>query len=272
MRKLVLAALVLALIAQPSFANTERKRNAERPDYDAYKRELALQMSLIPEGPMEIGKPVSVLLKLVDTKSGLAVPAWFLRPYNGHPFHLLLVDTSLTNYQHLYPTADSTDGLYHFTFTPKKPGGYKAWAHVISAEQGKQQFVMADLGQIQGLGIEKKEQMTAKSGDYTFTLRFDNTPKLGNKSTATITMADAKGGQVKPDDVYIAGFHDDLRTILKTQLKPDSLLQFDFKPTEPGFVKLFLYVTIGKNPPLTVPLGFTVTGSKERKFQYDSIF
>ena len=39
--------------------------------------------------------------------------------------HLLAVDPSLDDYQHLHPVPDSLDGIWRFTITPKKFGEYR---------------------------------------------------------------------------------------------------------------------------------------------------
>ena len=270
MKNTFFAALILALVSSPVFANTERKRNAEKPDYDAYKRQLAFEMALIPEGTVEIGKPVNVLLKLVDSKSGLAVPASFLRKTNKHIFHLLLVDPTLTDHQHIHPAPTETDGLYRFTFTPRMPGGYRGWAHVISVTD-KQQFVMADLGRLRGSGMKKDVMLQTQKGGYSFKLAFDNTPKYKRSTDAQLTIS-KNGVAIKPDHIYVLGIHEDLRTILKTKFAEGSKTEFEFKPEEPGFVKLFVYATIGNKLPITAPLGFIATGEKSKSVTFESLF
>ncbi|MGE0755177.1 MAG: hypothetical protein AB7L92_08475 [Alphaproteobacteria bacterium] len=270
MKKSFFAALILVLASLPAHANTERKRNAEKPDYDTAARALAFEMALIPESGVEIGQPVNVMLKMVDTKSGLAVPASFLRETGDHIMHLTLTDGTLTDVQHLHPSPTETDGIYRFSFTPRMPGGYRGWAHVVSVE-GKQQFVMGDIGTVRGGGLTKEVILQTQAGGYDFKLEFDDTPKLNNSRDAKLVIA-RNGAAVVPEQIYIIGIHEDLRTILKTKFEEGSKLDFEIKPEEPGFVKLFIYATIGNQPPVEVSLGFHVTGKKESDFKFKSIF
>lgn len=287
MRNIFLAALVLALAALPAYANSERKRHAEKPDYDAYKRELHLELSLIPDEPLEVGKPVKVLAKLVDTGSGRAMPESTLKVVHEHAFYLLLIDPTLTDYQHIHPAATDTDGLYAFTFTPKLPGGYRGWADVTSVKTSKQQFVMADLGRIQGKGIDRKESTRAEAGGYVFTLTFDNPPKLKKERMATISVTDSSGAPVtRLEPVmgtfgHLVGFHDDLRTSLHTHpmgaepkdagARGGPQLEFHMKPEAAGFVRLFLQVKVDGRE-LFVPFGINVEGKQGKDFQFKSIF
>ena len=46
--------------------------------------------------------------------------------------HLLAVDPSLEDYQHLHPVPDDLfDGIWHFTLTPKAFGEYRIFLDLI---------------------------------------------------------------------------------------------------------------------------------------------
>lgn len=251
--------------------SSERKRNAAKPDYDAYKKELAFEMVFLPQSRMEAGKPADVLLKLVDTKSGLAVPGSFLRHYKSHPFHLILVDGALADFQLVHPAPTATDGLYRFTFTPRSAGGYRGWAHVVSIEN-KTQFVMADLGNYAGKPLNTKPQLIMEQKGYRFALAFDDEPKTKRTSDGVLTITDAAGKAIQPDAIYIVGINEDRRSILKTKLEKDSLTEFEIKPEMPGYTRFFVRATFGSQT-ITAAFGFTVGGKKpDENITFESIF
>ncbi len=278
MRKLLSAALILALASMPVSADTERKRHAEKPNYDAYKDFLNLKLSLIPDGKLEMGKPVSVMAKLVDMRGGRAVTSEDLANVHAARFHLLLIDPTMTDYQHIHPQPGDLPGVYTFTFTPKKAGGYRGWADVKPLATGNQQFVVADLGRPIGGGIDKSQKYESVVDGYKFTLAFDNAPAVKGESMGTVSVATTAGQPVTTLEpvmgayAHIVGFYDDFRTVVHTHpmgTEPTSDSQrggpemmFHLKPAKAGFVRLFAQVRIdGKD--IYAPFGVTVAEEKK---------
>ena len=55
--------------------------------------------------------------------------------------HLLLIDSTLTDYHHEHPQVSRVPGEYPFSFTPQKPGSYLAWVDVRARPWGLQEYV-----------------------------------------------------------------------------------------------------------------------------------
>src|SRR5580704_16748290 len=97
-----------------------------------------IRLTLVPQDALKVGKPVVVLAKLNNIQERTVVTEDQLETVHTQKFHLLLIDPTMTDYQHVHPQPTSVPGIYSFTFTPKLPGGYRAWAD-ITPTFGKQQ-------------------------------------------------------------------------------------------------------------------------------------
>lgn len=217
------------------------KKEAEKP---------AVQLTLLPDHALEPGQSVSVLAKLMDLKTRTIITDEQLQ--SAQKFHLLVIDPTLTDYQHIHPQPTDTPGLYRFTFTPKLAGGYRAWADITVG--GKQHYVMADMGSPRGGALSKLETREAKIGDYSFTLNFDTAPSVGKTSAGTIQVTNKKSASVAGELVHVASFSDDFRTV---QYVPATGSSFSLEPQKAGFMKLFAQVKIGGKE-FTVPFGVMV--------------
>lgn len=89
--------------------------------------------------------------------AGNSIPTWIrLTGPDGRPvtfgqlevahtkkIHLLIVDESLSDYQHAHPDETDTPGKYRFAFNPKFGGRYHVWADVVPKSTGKQEYAKA---------------------------------------------------------------------------------------------------------------------------------
>jgi len=232
-----------------------------------------IRLTLLPQDTPKVGHPVMVLAKLERLQERTIVTADQLETVHTQKFHLLLVDSTMTDYQHIHPQPTKTPGVYSFTFTPKVAGGYRAWAD-ITPVGGKEEFDMSEeLGAHRAGAINKTESHSANVGGYHFTLSFDKPPVEGGESMGTIMVTDHKNNPVMTLEpvmgayAHIAGFYDDFRTVAHMHpmgAEPTGAhdrggpeLQFHFEPARTGFVKFFAQVQIaGKD--MMVPFGVMV--------------
>ena len=103
-----------------------------------------LKVALAPAGAFTAGKPQSVTLTLTDVKTGAPLGPDQLKLAHTKKLHLLIIDESLTDYQHIHPVAGAKAGQWTFSFTPKFGRPYKVWADATRAD-GDQEYVFADL-------------------------------------------------------------------------------------------------------------------------------
>lgn len=273
MKNNVILAMALCFISSGVFA--EEPHFAHKlMGVDERKAKGTMKLTLLPQEALVPGKSISVLAKLTSLREQFLITDKDLDTVHATKFHLLVIDPTLTDYQHIHPEPDaSTPGLYHFTFTPHRAGGYRAWADVTPVTTHKQEFVRGDLGDPRGGAIDKTETREATVGGYHFALSFDTPPAKGKASMGTVTVTDAKGKPVTSLEpvmgayAHIVGLYDDFRTVTHTHpmgaepSTPDARggpeLMFHLEPQRAGFVKLFVQVRIGGKD-IYAPFGIKV--------------
>lgn len=236
-----------------------------------------IHLTLLPQEQIITGKPVTVMAKLNNTAQRRTLTNDDLDVVHTQPFHLLVVDESLTDYQHIHPQPTSTPGIYSFSFTPKRAAVYRAWADITPKDTHVQEFDMADLGSRRAgnvpLPVNKTESLVADAGGYHFVLSFDKPLVEGGESIGTIHVTDYKENAfnglepVMGAYAHIVGFYDNFSTVIHThplgdEPKADSDrggpdLVFHLETPKPGFIKLFAQVHV-KNHDVYVPFGVTV--------------
>lgn len=234
------------------------------------------KLSLAMQGSLRVGEATPVVLTLTHADTGLPVKLTELQMVHTRQLHLLVVDPSLSDYQHLHPVADNDKaGVWHVDFTPKKPGSYMVWADVTPAPFGQQAYIKAILGTPLPTRpvIDKTLNNTATRDGYTFTLHFDAPLKVGSAVLAHIVVTDKDGKPVtKLAPVmgafsHVVGFGEALDTVLHVHpmgAMPKQAgamggpeLTFHILPEKAGFMKLFVQTNIdGKD--IFAPFGIVV--------------
>jgi hypothetical protein len=100
--------------------------------------------SIRTTAPLVVDQTATAFLQLEKATSEAISPPDLIESHTKK-LHLLIVDQSLTDYHHEHPTPTKVPGEYTFTFTPHKPGPYRAWADVRPHPLGLQQYAMADI-------------------------------------------------------------------------------------------------------------------------------
>lgn len=125
-----------------------------------------------------VGRAVSAVLSL-RTSSGKPVAPEDLLVVHTRPLHLMIVDPTLTDYQHVHPEPGRTAGDWTFSFTPHRAGTYRLFADFTPVATGRGLYASADV--LVAPGQEATAEVTAKQGEpnawdieregYRFTLR-----------------------------------------------------------------------------------------------------
>jgi hypothetical protein len=238
---------------------------ADNPEAKA--PETTLRLAVLPLGDVTPGKPVTLELKLTNMSERRLLTDADLKTVHTKKIHLLAIDPTLTDYQHMHPVATSTPGVYSVVFTPKSRDGYRLWADVTPVD-GKQEYAMAELGAGKPGVIDKSERHEVSAGGYHFMLMFDPPPVAGEETMGMIHITDAAGKPVKLEPLmgaygHIVGFYSDFRSVVHTHPmgNDSSQLMFHLAPYKPGFVKLFAQVKIGGKE-IFAPFGITVQKAK----------
>lgn len=89
-------------------------------------------------------QPIKATVTL-RTSSGKPVAPADLLVVHTRPLHLLIIDPSLNDYQHVHPEPSGKPGEWMFAFTPSAGGTYRIFADFTPAATGRGLYASADL-------------------------------------------------------------------------------------------------------------------------------
>lgn len=260
--------------ARPAVADANEKHEAGGHEMaHAHAGDPTLAIAVSP-GTLTPGKKSAMTLTISDA-GGKPVTLDNLKEVHTKKIHLLAVDPSLIDYQHIHPVAGDKPGSYTFDFSPQKSGEYKVFADLVPTATGEQEYV-ATLVQVSGKPETVEENVNDKVtvGGLDFAISFEKSDLLAgeaNLMTLTATGADGKPfTQLEPlmgAFAHLVAF-DKTRTeiahVHPMGKEPEAAderggpsLEFHLKFSEPGYQKLFAQFQIdGKD--VYVPFGLQV--------------
>ena len=208
-------------------------------------------------------EPVTALLKLTRSSDGTPVYPSELIVTHTERVHLLLVDSTLSDYHHEHPHHTRVPGEYSFAFTPGRPGPYQVWADLRPQPMGLQEYAgtmipstTASRGPVDrtvtnrvgadGFGFE----LIVPAGRLRFArpnvVRLRVTGPDGTPFTQLEPFMSAFG--------HLVGFYEDGRGVVHVHPRGPAIydrearggpeLEFQFYTTQRGFVRLFAQVQI----------------------------
>jgi hypothetical protein len=98
-------------------------------------------VELNPLHPFTQNSPSNIELKIVN-QSGEPVKHKQFKVMHGQRIHTLIIDPSLTDYQHIHMRPDDFNGpaIYEFTLVPRQAGDYKLYLDVVD-QKNKHYFI-----------------------------------------------------------------------------------------------------------------------------------
>ncbi|MFT3784505.1 MAG: hypothetical protein QM790_21035 [Nibricoccus sp.] len=168
-------------------------------------------MTLVPNGSTEPLQPMRMTLQL-KTLTGKAIAPEDLLVVHTEKLHLLIVDPTLQDYQHVHPAPGALPGEWAFSFTPRRAGLYRVFADFTPAATQRGLYASADL-QVgsSGAGSTEEERVQPTSayaeGGYRFELHSLQTPTAGKIVDFSFSVARSDGGAVKLEPVMGAFAH-----------------------------------------------------------------
>jgi hypothetical protein len=208
------------------------------------------------------------------TDDGRAIGENDLKTVHTEKIHALIIDPTLTDYQHIHPKVGKKTGEYVFDFTPHTQNNYRIWLD-ITPKNAAQRYVIADM-----LGINKNNPSVIKTlnsvttiDGYDFKLKFDQPLKVGAHVMGTVVITDKNGKPVTNLEpimeafAHIVAFNENYETILHVHpmgpepkdpsLRGGPQIDFHLMPSTTGFVKIFVQVQInGKE--IIAPFGLEI--------------
>jgi hypothetical protein len=226
--------------------------------------------------PIQPGHEITATLQLSRWDNGGPILITDLRIVHTERIHLLLVDPSLTDYHHVHPRPTSVEGTYAFSFTPARPGPYRAWADVRTTFGGFQEYAMAEIPAAvkAPASIDRTVALESNAGGLHYALVPDP-PALvaGRPEHIRLHVSDSGGHpftRLEPimgTFAHVVAFNENFRTVLhihpggtkvltaSDRGGPDLSLQMYV--TEPGFYRVFAEVQIA-GVPRFAPFGIRV--------------
>jgi len=164
-------------------------------------------MTLRGELPAVPGRESQVTLALA-TSTGKPVGPTDLFVQHTRKLHLLVVDPTLRDYQHIHPEPGENDGEWTFAFTPRLPGTYRVFADFVPVPTRRSLYAAADLpvtGDV--LVTPNTFSWDAELDGYQFKLTPSAPLHAGKATDLAFTVVRVAGGPVPLEPVMDAYAH-----------------------------------------------------------------
>jgi hypothetical protein len=168
-------------------------------------------MTLVGDAPAMALHSVQIALTL-KTSSGKPLAPEDLLVVHTQKLHLLIVDPTLTDYQHVHPQPGKRPGEWVFTFTPRLGGTYRVFADFTPVATARGLYASADLqvndGRISDLVSPPEGKSTYEYLGYRFAVQ-PSTRQIhaGKMVDLAFTVSRADGGTVLMQPVMGAYAH-----------------------------------------------------------------
>lgn len=158
----------------------------------------------IPASP---GRESRLILTLA-TSTGKPVGPADLLVQHTRKLHVLVIDPTLKDYQHLHPEPGKTDGDWTFTFTPRLAGTYRVFADFVPVPTARSLYAGADLPVTGDVAVNTHIlSWDAEVDGYRFHLAPDAPIRAGKPASLVFTVTRLDGGAVPMEPVMDAYAH-----------------------------------------------------------------
>lgn len=223
----------------------------------------SVKSEILPVRNRAAGKAVPTVIRLTGS-DGRRLSLDQLEVAHTEKIHLLVIDQTLTDYQHLHPVPTEKPGEYRFDFNPRFGGTYHVWADLVPKATGKQEYSKTTLN-VEGVAGAANQSINTKAevDGYRFDIATENNAPLesGKAVMIKVKVAGPDGSEfTKLEPVmgafaHMVAFPADLGSVTHVHpmgAEPKTAaerggpeLSFHIEPDKPGYQKLFLQVQIG---------------------------
>jgi hypothetical protein len=162
-----------------------------------------------PLDPIEIGQPCRFEMNIKQA-NGSPLSADDVALSHTRKIHLLAVDPSLDDYQHLHPEADPLfKGIWRFTLTPRKAGKYKVYLDFIPIRSPRRVLLAASFevaGQADDFESKHISDLVKDKG-RSFRFQITEPEEDGEDTLFTFTAVDENGDDLALKPVMGAFAH-----------------------------------------------------------------
>jgi hypothetical protein len=169
-----------------------------------------VSMTLTSDAPARAGQAVRVTVRLATSTGKPLAPA-DLRVEHTRRLHLLLVDPSLDDYQHLHPEPGARPGDWVFEFTPRFGGDYRVFADFVPIATSRGLYAGTDFrveGPLHPAEFNRPTQETVEQSGVRFHLRVaEGAVRAGVTADLIFSVERVDGGEVVLQPVMDAYAH-----------------------------------------------------------------
>ncbi|MFN7451311.1 MAG: hypothetical protein ACK5R5_00205 [Alphaproteobacteria bacterium] len=229
-------------------------------------------VEMIAGSPLIAGQPMQLRFRFTDATTGRVLSLDDLTTTYTKKLHLMVVDSSLTDYHHLHPVYDPTSGLFIAHFTPRMQQSYHVWQDFTrqndSAPTHQHQTLTARSRTDIPPRIIPTNQVTTDK--VSVTIAPDSQLQAEQPCKLQLTIRDPEGRVVEDLEpimgayAHLAGFSQDGKHFLHCHpvgLEPatatargNGALTFHLTPEHAGMTKFFLQIR-RQGEELTLPFG-----------------
>lgn len=163
-----------------------------------------VSMTLAVNEPVQAGRVAQVSLVL-NTASGKPIGPEDLIVAHTQKLHLLIVDPTLGDYQHIHPVPADKPGEWRFEFTPRSAGIYRVFADFTPVATARGLYANADLNVT---GTNAVAPAAPGFAGHAFQLQPAELPlRAGKTADLAFTIARSDGAVVRLEPVMGAFAH-----------------------------------------------------------------
>jgi len=176
---------------------------------DLSLRKWPMSLDFRPLDPLEIGKPCRFEMNIRQA-DGSPLSAKDVALSHTKKIHLLAIDPSLNDYQHLHPEPDPLfQGIWRFTLTPHKAGKYKVYLDLIPIRSPRRVLLATSFevaGDAEYPQLEPKSQVVTQN-DRIFRMELVEGEKSGADTLFEFYAQDSAGNDLPLKPVMGAFAH-----------------------------------------------------------------
>jgi hypothetical protein len=172
-----------------------------------------VKLELRTESALRVDEPGRVTARLLTASSKTIGPDDLLVVHT-RKLHLLLIDESLEDYQHVHPELADDAATFDFTFTPRRAGRYRVFADFMPRATGRSLYsgaelaVAGDSNAAKALGGRADEPALAKAQGLVFRLDVERPPvRINQTAQLVLTIAREAGGIPELEEIMGAEAH-----------------------------------------------------------------
>ncbi|AIL64608.1 hypothetical protein NOVO_01005 [Rickettsiales bacterium Ac37b] len=150
-----------------------------------------LKVQLSTNDKISSFKNKEITFKLLQSTNNLPISMDSIEPIHGPKLHAYVINSSFTDYHHLYPVPLKSQDQLYFSFIPKTNELYHLWITMKIISTAREEYVYTQLNTNSTYNnyLSPIENLSANIGNYYFKLTFSEPLKLYSPINAKIIIS-----------------------------------------------------------------------------------